>query len=238
MNIKHNFTSEQELKDTLDFIYEKSKTGKGFNGILEAAFNEVTIITAIHNIKSNKGANTPGIDGSRMDKYLQMDKNKLIGLIQKSIKDYKPKPVRRTYIKKANGKLRPLGITTVIDKIIQECIRIIIEPICEAKFYPQNFGFRPYRATNHAMAFAKTLINLNTPQKPVIAIEGDIEGYFDNINHRILLRKLYRIGVKDKRIIEIIKKMLIAGYVYNKEKFQTEKGTVQGGCISPLLGSC
>ncbi len=85
MNIKHNFTSEQELKDTLDFIYEKSKTGKGFNGILEAAFNEVTIITAIHNIKSNKGANTPGIDGSRMDKYLQMDNNKLIGLIQKSI---------------------------------------------------------------------------------------------------------------------------------------------------------
>lgn len=95
------------------FIYEKSKTGKGFNGILEAAFNEVTIITAIHNIKSNKGANTRGIDGSRMDKYLQMDKNKLIGLIQKSIKDYKPKPVRRTYIKKANGKLRPLGIANV-----------------------------------------------------------------------------------------------------------------------------
>ena len=237
MNIKHSFTSEQELKETLDFIYEKSKTGKGFNGILEAAFNEVTIVTAIHNIKSNKGANTPGIDGSRMDKYLQMDKNKLIGLIQKSIKYYKPKPVRLTYIKKANGKLRPLGIATVIDKIIQECIRIIIEPICEAKFYPQIFGFRPYRATNHAKKFAITLIGLNTPQKPTIAIEGDIEGYFDNINHRILLRKLYRIGVQDKRILEIIKKMLVAGYVYDNEKFQTDKGTVQGGCISPLLAN-
>ncbi len=237
MNIKHSFTSEQELKDTLDFIYEKSKAGKGFNGILEAAFNEVTIITAIHNIKSNKGANTPGIDGSRMDRYLQMDKNKLIGLIQKSVKDYKPKPVRRTYIKKANGKLRPLGITTVIDKIIQECIRIIIEPICEAKFYPQNFGFRPYRATSHAMKFAITLVGLNTPQKPITAIEGDIEGYFDNINHRILLRKLYRIGVRDKRIIEIIKKMLVAGYMYDNEKFQTEKGTAQGGGISPLLAN-
>lgn len=87
------------------------------------------------------------------------------------------------------------------------------------------------------MTLAKTLINLNTPQKPVIAIEGDIEGYFDNINHRILLRKLYRIGVKDKTIIEMIKKMLIAGYVYDKDKFQTEKGTVQGGCISPLLAN-
>ncbi len=67
--------------------------------------------------------NIPGIDGIRMDNYPQMDKSKLIGLIQESIKDYKPKPVRRTYIKKANGKLRPLGITTVIDKIIKECIR-------------------------------------------------------------------------------------------------------------------
>ncbi|TYQ15208.1 UNVERIFIED_CONTAM: group II intron reverse transcriptase/maturase [Acetivibrio alkalicellulosi] len=237
MNITHSFTSETQLKEILDFIYKKSKEGKSFNGILEAAFNEVTIITAIHNIKSNKGANTPGIDGIRMDRILQMEKGKLIELIQKSIINYKAKPVRRTYIKKANGKLRPLGIPTVIDKIIQECIKIIIEPICEAKFYPQNFGFRPYRATCHAMKYATTLIGLRTQEKPTIAIEGDIEGYFDNINHRILLRKLYRIGIKDKRVLSIIKQMLIAGYVYDNEEVLTDKGTVQGGIISPLLAN-
>jgi RNA-directed DNA polymerase len=237
MYIKHSFTSETELKETLDFIYEKSKEGKGFNGILEAAFNEVTIVTAIHNIKGNKGANTPGVDGSRMDRFLQMGKPQLIKLIQNSVIDYKPKPVRRTYIKKANGKLRPLGIPTVIDKIIQECIRIIIEPICEAKFYPESFGFRPYRATKHAIKHAVFLIGMKTHQKPIIAIEGDIEGYFDNLNHRILLSKLFKIGIEDKRIISIIKQMLTAGYIYENNETSTDKGTVQGGCISPLLAN-
>ena len=237
IKIKHSFTSEQELKEALDFIYSESRKGNSFNGILEASFNEVTIITAIHNIKSNKGANTPGIDGNRMDRYLQMSKDKLIKLVRKSIENYQPKPVKRTFIKKANGKLRPLGLPTVIDKIIQECIRIIIEPICEAKFYPESFGFRPYRATRHALKLATSLISMKMKAKPIIAIEGDIEGYFDNINHRILLRKLYRIGVKDKRIICIIKKMLTAGYVYQNKEYETNFGTVQGGIISPLLAN-
>ncbi len=89
MHIKRSFQSEEELKGTLDYIYGKSKEGKCFNGILEAAFNEVTIITAIHKIKSNKGANTPSVDGQKMRKYLQMSKEKLIQLIQTSVKDYK-----------------------------------------------------------------------------------------------------------------------------------------------------
>ncbi len=237
MNIKRSFTSEQELKEIQDFIYRKSKEGKGFNGILEAAFNEVTITTAIHNIKSNKGANTPGIDGSRMDRYLQMDRNKLIMLIQSSVKHYNPKPVRRIYIPKANGKLRPLGIPTAIDKIIQECIRLIIEPICEARFYSHSYGFRPYRATNHAMKMATTYLSLRTEQKPIYAIEGDIEAFFDNINHKILLKKLYRIGIWDKRILCIIKQMLKSGYVYNGEEYSTQIGTIQGGVISPLLAN-
>lgn len=237
MNIKRSFTSEQELKDIQDFIYRKSKEGKGFNGILEAAVNEVTITTAIHNIKSNKGANTPGIDGSRMDRYLQMDKNKLIKLIQTSVENYKPKPVRRIYIPKANGKLRPLGIPTAIDKIIQECLRLIIEPICEARFYPHSYGFRPYRSTNHAMKMAITLLSLKTEQKPVYAIEGDIEAFFDNIDHKILLMKLYKIGIYDKRILCIIKQMLKSGYVYNGEEYSTQIGTMQGGILSPLLAN-
>lgn len=237
MHIKRSFQSEEELKGTLDYIYGKSKEGKCFNGILEAAFNEVTIITAIHKIKSNKGANTPGVDGQKMRKYLQMSKEKLIQLIQTSVKDYKPKHARRTFIKKSNGKLRPLGIPSAIDKIIQECIKIIIEPICEAKFYPQSFGFRPYRATKHALHEAIRLISIKSENKPVIAIEGDIEAYFDNINHRILLRKLYRIGVKDKRILSMIKEMLNAGYIQENKKYSTEVGSAQGSGLSPLLAN-
>jgi group II intron reverse transcriptase/maturase len=166
-----------------------------------------------------------------------MGKEELIKLIQDEVKQYKPKPVRRIFILKKNGKQRPLGIPSVLDKIIQECIKIIIEPICEAKFYPQSFGFRPYRATNHAMKEVITLLNLRTVHKPVIAIEGDIESFFDNINHRILLQKLFRIGVKDKRILSIVKQMLEAGFIYEDKQYATEVGSVQGGIISPLFGN-
>lgn len=99
MNLKHNFKSEAELKYILDFIYMESLKGKSFHGIIEVAFNEITIITAIHNIKSNKGSKTAGIDKIKMDKYLQMEKEMLIELIRKSVKPYKAKPAKRRYKK-------------------------------------------------------------------------------------------------------------------------------------------
>jgi RNA-directed DNA polymerase len=121
-----------------------------------------------------------------------------------------------------------LGIPSAVEKILQECIKIIIEPICEAKFYPKSFGFSPYRATNHAMKELITLLSMNSKNKPIIAIEGDIASFFDNMNHKILIRKLYKIGVCDKRILCIIKKMLTAGYIYQLEEVATETGAVQG----------
>ena len=237
MILKRNLTSETELKEILDFIYIQSKQGKSFHGIMEVAFNEITIVTAIHKVKSNKGAKTSGVDKAKMDKYLQMDKQELIRLIQMQVANYKPKPVKRQYIKKNNGKLRPLGIPTIIDRIIQECLRIVLEPIAEAKFYPHSYGFRPYRATKHAVKNIVQLINMGTNDKPAIVIEGDITGYFDNINHRILLNKLWKIGIHDKRVIAIIRKMLEAGYIEKEMKYDTESGTVQGGIISPLLAN-
>ena len=121
--------------------------------------SEVTIVTAIHNIKSNKGSKTAGVDGAKMDRYLQMPKDELTQLIQSKFMDYKPKPARRFYIPKSNGKQRPLGIPTALDRIIQECVRIILEPICEARFYPHSYGFRPYRAQKHAIRDIVNVIN-------------------------------------------------------------------------------
>ncbi len=129
----------------------ESSKGKSFHGIIEVAFNEIAIITAIHNIKSNKGSKTAGIDKIKMDKYLQTDKEMLIELITKSVKPYKAKPAKRRYIEKQNGKMRPLGIPTILDRIIQECLRIVLESIVEAKFYANSYGSRPYRAAKHAV---------------------------------------------------------------------------------------
>ena len=199
MHLSVRFSTEKELKQFQDLLYEKSGQGVSFTGLLEAMVSEVTIVTAVHNIKSNKGSKTAGVDRMKMDKYLQMPKEELFQLIQSNISNYKPKPAKRKYIEKANGKKRPLGIPTVLDRIIQECMRLILEPICEAKFYPHSYGFRPYRAQKHAIRDIVNVINASVKSKdqPVWAVEGDIKGCFDNINHRLLLKKLWRIGIHD-----------------------------------------
>lgn len=239
VHLNVRFSTETELKKIQDFLYEKSGQGVSFTGLVEAMANEVTIVTAVHNIKSNKGSRTAGVDKIKMDKYLQMPKDELILLIQSSFCNYRPKPARREYIEKSNGKKRPLGIPTVLDRIIQECVRIIIEPICEARFYPQSYGFRPYRAQKHAIRGIINVINAGckSPDQPVWAIEGDIKGCFDNINHRLLLQKLWRIGIHDKRVLRLISQMLKAGYMENDLFHVTELGTPQGGILSPLLSN-
>lgn len=237
MLINDNFSTESELKQTLDFIYARSKEGKSLHGLLEIIAKETTITTAIHNIKSNKGAYTPGLDKKDIDFYLQMPKEKLVHLVQKTLTNYHPKPVKRIYILKSNGKKRPLGIPPLLERIIQECIRIVIEPVAEARFYPHSYGFRPFRSCKHAIAQICYTINHGGRNKPIYAIEGDIKGFFDNVNHRTLLNKLFNIGVHDKRVIAIVKKMLKAGYFEEGNIFNTEKGTPQGSILSPLLGN-
>lgn len=238
MHLNVNLSCETDLKKLQDFLYAQSQQNNNFTGLLEAVISETTIITAIHNIKSNKGSKTAGVDKVKMDKYLQMPKDKVVGIVQSNLRHYLPKPARRVYIK-GNGKMRPLGIPTILDRIIQECIRIIIEPICEAKFYPHSYGFRPYRAQKHAIADICHTLNVpaKSENKAVFALEGDIKGCFDNINHRILLQKLWRIGIHDKRIITIIRQTLKAGYMEYDILYNTNVGTPQGGIISPLLSN-
>lgn len=206
---------------------------------MEVITSEVTIVTAIHNIKSNKGIKTAGVDKIKMDKYLQMPKEEVIAIVQNNLRNYLPKPARRIYIEKSNGKMRPLGIPTILDRIVQECVKLIIEPICEAKFHPYSYGFRPYRAQKHAVRQVVNIINSSTKskQQPVWALEGDIKGCFDNINHRLLLMKLWKIGVHDKRVLKLISQMLKAGYIEGDLFCENKKGTGQGAIISPLLAN-
>lgn len=108
MHLNVRFSTEAEMKQTLDFLYEKSKEGISFTGLVEAMVNEVTIVTAIHNIKSNKGSKTAGVDQMKMDRYLQMPREELIALIRDNFSNYRPKPARRAYIPK-EWKTAPTG---------------------------------------------------------------------------------------------------------------------------------
>ncbi|WP_226280826.1 group II intron reverse transcriptase/maturase [Cytobacillus oceanisediminis] len=227
-------TNEKELILTRDKMYLASKEGKHFFGLTELMKNKQVILTAIHNIKSNKGSETAGVDGDTIDHFLQMEESELLNMIHSSVENYNPTPVRRVYIPKSNGKQRPLGIPTMLDRIIQELARMVLEPIAEAKFYDHSYGFRPYRSAEHALARVRDLV---WKSKTYFAIEGDIKSFFDNVNHNRLVEVLWSIGLRDKRFLAIIKKMLKAGYMEKGLEFDTEVGTPQGGIISPLLAN-
>jgi RNA-directed DNA polymerase len=226
---------ERDLIGFQDKLYQVALEGKPIYNLLEVMKSEPTIDKAIHNIKSNHGSKTAGVDGATINDYLQMDRLELIELIKTQIDNYNPKMVRRTYIPKGinTGKFRPLGIPVIVDRIIQEIARLVIEPYCEAKFYPHSYGFRPYRSTEHAIA--RIVQNINA--KTYVAIEGDIKGYFDNINHNKLLAMLWQMGIKDKQFLALIKKMLKSKILDDGKIIDSEMGTPQGGIISPLLAN-
>ena len=218
-------------QEILDELYKNSKEGRYYSNLYELIIDEDNIMKAYRNIKRNTGSKTKGVNGHTI-KYLEnMSKDKLINIVRQRLKNYKPNPVRRVFIPKVNGKQRPLGIPTIEDRLIQRCILQILEPICEGKFHNSSFGFRPNRSTHHAIARCQHLINHS---KNHFVVDVDIKGFFDNVNHGKLLKQLWTIGIRDKKVISIVSKMLKAEIV--GEGIPT-KGVPQGGILSPLLGN-
>lgn len=184
---------------------------------------------AYKNLYANQGAATKGTDNDTADSFSQEYIDTII--MELSSGTYEPKPVRRTYRKKKNGKLRPLGIPSFKDKIVQDIIRMYLEAIYEPIFSDRSHGFRPGRSCHTALTqITKGFNGIKW------FIEGDIKGCFDNIDHDVLLSILTR-KIKDSKFINLIRKFLKAGYMEGWKYHATYSGTPQGGILSPILAN-
>lgn len=199
--------------------------------LIDEILNESNIYLAIKRVKANKGAS--GIDKMNVNELESYWKNNGQEIINKILaKEYKPQPVRRVYIPKPNGKKRPLGIPTVVDRVIQQAIAQMLGPIFEETFSNFSYGFRPNRDCH--MAINKVLEYLNEGYEWVIDL--DIEKYFDTVNHDKLI-SILREKVNDSHTINLIRKFLRAGIMENGLISASTIGTPQGGPLSPLLSN-
>lgn len=222
------------MVEVLDKLYEDSKNGRIFTDLISVISSDDNIKMAYRNLKSNKGSQTPGVDGLTFEDLVNMPEEILVSKVRGKIKNYQPKAVRRVYIPKPNGKQRPLGIPTVLDRLVQQSVLQVMEPVCEARFYDKSYGFRPNRSANNAIAMCYKYAQRDGYH---YVVDVDIKGFFDNVDHAKLLKQIWTLGIHDKNLICLIGKMLKAPIEYKGVRVKATKGTPQGGVLSPLLAN-
>lgn len=227
---KLRYNEYYDMQKVFDSLYAASKNGNNFYKLLEIIGSEENIRLAYRNLKTNSGSNTAGTDGKTIEDIKTLTDKEVIDTVRIMLDDFIPSSVRRVFIPKpGSDKKRPLGIPCIWDRLVQQCILQVLEPICEPKFHNHSYGFRPNRGADHAISRTVSMVNMF---RHYYCVDVDIKGFFDNVDHGKLLKQIWTLGIRDKRLICIISKIL-------KSEIEGEgiptKGTPQGGIISPLL---
>jgi len=228
-----------DMQTTFDELYARSQAGEIFDGLMEVILSRENILLAYRNIKSNTGSFTPGTDKLKISDVGKLTADEVTARVCKIVKGgkngYTPRSVRRKEIPKPNGSTRPLGIPCIWDRLIQQCIKQVMEPVCEARFSNNSYGFRPNRSVENAIA---AIYRLMQRSGLYYVVEFDIKGFFDNVDHSKLIKQLWSLNIRDKELLYVIRRILKAPILMpdGHTEHQT-KGTPQGGIISPLLAN-
>lgn len=220
-------------------IWSTENKGRKFNRLLRLIAGQDWLSEAARITLASSGARTPGVDGvdkRMMERNLQQE----LSTIREELMmgTYSPLPARRVYIPKANGKLRPLGIPSLRDRIVQRAMLMAMEPIWESDFHSASYGFRPARSVHHAIRTVKLQLQDGNEQSTAgrWVIEGDLASYFDTVHHRLLMKGI-RKRIADQRFLALLWKFIKAGCVDRGLFRAASEGVPQGGVISPLLSN-
>ena len=227
---QHPIDKSQELQRRLYLAAKKNKERR-FHALYDRIYRPDIMWRAWIEVKQNGGS--AGVDGITIDNIERNGVQEFLDRIIEELRTgtYHPQPVLRVYIPKPDGRRRPLGIPIVKDRVVQQACKIIIEPIFEANFQECSYGFRPKRNPQQAVTAVRNAMVCGW-----YVVDADIQSYFDNIDHEILMELLAK-RISDRRVLKMIKKWLKAGVIEDGKKVLTEKGSPQGGVISPLLAN-
>jgi RNA-directed DNA polymerase len=231
MNLKDAQEKTTVLQSKL-YKVAKQAPRRRFHQLYDKLFREDVLWSAWYQVRANRGA--PGIDGISIADIEALGAPQYLSDLGRELhqQTYKPQPVRRVEIPKANGKMRKLGIPTVRDRIVQAAAKLVLEPIFEADFKPVSFGFRPGMGQPEAL----TSVHWAAQNGYRFVVDADIEGFFDNLDHEQMMEALRR-RISDGAVSRLIHYWLKAGVYVGFLWNETDQGTPQGGVISPLLAN-
>ena len=232
--VLRELTNTEWLREFQKKLHAKAKAEPKFRfySLYDKTYRMEVLTEAYRKAKANGGAS--GVDGETFDDVEKKGVPEYLAELQLEMQEYRyePKPVRRVYIPKPNGKKRPLGIPTIRDRIVQTAFLLILEPIFEADFANSSYGFRPGKSAHDAVREIYKYLNWGC----VEVYDVDLEQYFDTVDHGKLMKLVAR-RISDARILHVIKQWLGCGYVEEDQHRQSTQGTPQGGVISPLLAN-